>query len=393
MSETISNLGDFVDLYKKPQIEKDDLEYNFFLEKCLFNNYHDKDITLDNVYALQVEGTKLWNDTVQRVHELLVSREVPNVRYFSAKWVGLVGNRNESNSNKNRKTEELKREFNCCELILSQSNELELAKQEIEIEGNTLLYGYEMNTHLMSAFINLLSQNKIIENLNNMNYEDANTRRAVFAGGEIATALSAAKPLHELTGFDNLQLDLIAGPVVLRLKHNVEDDLIGNVNDFIYNTAKYRCDDDKRNTFSLYNNKLISLDVLFGGYFHFYVIGDAIFSEEPHRIYEPNQNRDAPRARFLFIDRELANRYRGFFDVYKSIFTNKVSLNRLYESINANNKADDTDINSNFITLPITKYHNIMNEKAFWDSVKLACAAKTRRSRMFLAKFTSKNRI
>lgn len=135
-------------------------------------------------------------------------------------------------------------------------------------------------------------------------------KSVIFATGEGAFLMDAADYLiQELTGFKDNQegIEFLSGPVMVCKNDN-------RLNDFVSKVVTDRRIDT---SIKLHRNGLLSLQKLFAGYFHFWVVGDNILTELPHEFM--NSSKDVT-YRMIVNDEDLANEFRNFFANYSRNF-------------------------------------------------------------------------
>ena len=152
------------------------------------------------------------------------------------------------------------------------------------------------------------SNRKFWCNLSNKKLNTNKEKPVVFAVGELASLMNGANIfIHRLKGLrDNTKgVTLITTPITVYNKLLVNGEML---NDFVYQlTTHKKVKTDKK----LYKNRLLPLDIMIAGYFHFYVVGDNILTEVPHE-YRSSFNSNIARYRFIINNRRLANKFRDF---------------------------------------------------------------------------------
>jgi len=220
---------------------------------------------------------------------------------------------------------------------------------------------YKACKRLMKIFVDFAKDNA------GLSKDNCNSFPSYIAAGEMKTALYASRPLHErLPYFYKTKIEMIAGPQVVSYDEKHRTAPYG-MNQFVWDTASYRR--DSRETFKVYRNNLIMFDKLLAGYFHFYIIGDVIFAEEPHGVMD-TPNSGNTRARFMLQDRELAKDLRTYFEDYKAAFASEVNIEELFQFFGGEKPFDEAeDWNRKMISFMVKDFDETFNTE-YWGKTE-----------------------
>ena len=140
------------------------------------------------------------------------------------------------------------------------------------------------------------------------------SEEVVIATGEGAVLCGRARAFtHGLVGFhkNTKGVRFISGPIMVSRNNK-------RVNEFV---SEVLSDKGTETPITLYRNKLLAIERLYGGYFHFYVVGDNLLIECPHEFMnDPGK----PMYRIVMHDKTLASRFRAFAKNYTEKFASKL---------------------------------------------------------------------
>jgi len=320
-------------------VSKDKLKYLFDLARVMFDNRDIKTIELDNIYMMYEKGYELWHRILGKTVEFFENGHTDKIRLFSG---------------------ELDR-------VNSRFGKHVLHNGQL-IVNSTVKTSSEIRATLLNEFVQFVNS---VSDISPTHIKDGGFVRLAF--GEGKSLIDAAEVFHkEMRGFIDVAVKYIAGPVMFR-KNSLERirfSLIGDVNDFIYETAKYRA---RKKDFALYVNRLITLIPLFAGYFHFYVIGEVILAEKPHGVWSDADNPKA-NAWFMIADNKLANDMRDFFDEYQELFTKEANLDKFFKLIKSGEKTDASVIDGMLAFLPSGEFEGEFQfNEDFFIRLELNC--------------------
>jgi len=299
-------------------------EKDFYRTQKMFDNANNPKITLGNIRDSCERGVTVWNAIVEKVQEFFEEGLTSKVRLFTA--------------------EKKERTLGLSLVPSRYSSSYLLRRHRLNSDSgrfvpeSRLQRGVFMNSWLIDNFIYMIRSNT-----DRLSKDDA----VNFAFGEGNTLLDAADKFKRIPGFEETNIEFIAGPLLVKKSKKDKE-----INEFISEMAKDR---DETN-FKLNANRLISESKMFAGFFHFYIVGDAIFAELPHGMGHIEND---PRAWLMIFDKELAKELGDFYRKYKETFTESVTLGDL----RSNHSLDDKGL----VSLPHKKYKKaITDNRYFW---------------------------
>ncbi len=158
-------------------------------------------------------------------------------------------------------------------------------------------------------------------------------RRFLICVGEGNSLLEAGQFVE-----DGDSYDVICGPVMVAYDDTKEYAL----NDYL---LKLIHKDEQLKHLEIYVNQFVSFIPCFAGYFHAYILDDAIFFEQTHRLGD-----EKDKQGYLLRDKSLVKTARNFFLEYINIYATKVVATSMGE------------VERYFCTYSPENYRNVFNE-------------------------------
>ncbi|MDR2572332.1 MAG: hypothetical protein LBD23_18830 [Oscillospiraceae bacterium] len=169
--------------------------------------------------------------------------------------------------------------------------------------------------------------------------------KILFAVGEGDTLIKDSKNMIKFikNRSDGFCVDIICGPVIVEADKSRRKPEYHFTNDFVLQIAEFMNKQSDNNKYNLYVNKFPSLIKGFAGYFHCYLMGDAILFEKMHRLCV-----NVDKTKFLLYDKDLANELQSFVSEYIEKFTRPVDASNHRELVEAFDTYPETVFDSTF---------------------------------------------